>query len=652
MSTELRKLVNDFDGNTKLIGRLVQQLGGYIEFAKHYKGLSAEREQALEHNLRAGSTEINPPNIGIRMENIACQEREQAATDMVKERLKIKSNVKHDEAKQVLKDWYGLKIEIDGSAASQADSSQYVAELFEKTKRFLADAQQRRDTIHGKKLATVRYRDSLAEVDSVIKLATSKLDSLGKRFEALSGPMTREEQNMVPSAKDLAIYKDTVDRETGKPVIDQRNRGGQGPTQEERLQTVEGRLEAMSATGVRTESQAWSLVGAEKKGEAEQPVFRLKALERLELLNKAFGTSYSEPHLDLILDYIANQKLATNYWFSKKPGENIDKTQSQGTPLYQLLTDPSNKHFKNVWETGKSQASTELDRRGGVEEAMGYSGTLKRQYESNSETTVNTRKMQPASKVPKKATWDDRSEEKRGDIINSSMSYTLRPDDGSPNVVKQSSQITLLDQTSADAPKKAKWTDSGIENQGEILSKEVVYTLRPDDGSPNVEKKESEVTVLDMFDLKDKGEMPKYAALVDERQKEGVSPRYGDSFIIWKEAVRQRVTHTPGDSWNTLDEGVKYFTSNKHPEVLVANADVSLIRLAAAACTGQDTEWLSAATSKGIDATGYMETQIHGDLTWDDVDTVVVGGADRDSLYDHFEKFSRTSGYKFSLKKK
>ena len=52
-----------------------------------------------------------------------------------------------------------------------------------------------------------------------------------------------------------------------------------------------------------------------------------------------------------ILDYIANQKLATNYWFSKRPGENIDKTQSQGTPLYKLLTDPKNKHFKNVWET-------------------------------------------------------------------------------------------------------------------------------------------------------------------------------------------------------------------------------------------------------------------------------------------------------------
>jgi curved DNA-binding protein CbpA len=136
-----------------------------------------------------------------------------------------------------------------------------------------------------------------------------------------------------------------------------------------------------------------------------------------------------------------------------------------------------------------------------------------------------------------------------------------------------------------------------------------------------------DINANNTFDPKKRGEMPKYAALVSPSQTGGVAGRYGTSYVVMKESVRERITHTPGDSWNLADaQGVKYFTSNKHPEVIFANGDANIMRLAAAEATGKDAKWLSDIRKRGADFGGpYIETQIHGDLLWDDVDEVVIG---------------------------
>lgn len=126
------------------------------------------------------------------------------------------------------------------------------------------------------------------------------------------------------------------------------------------------------------------------------------------------------------------------------------------------------------------------------------------------------------------------------------------------------------------------------------------------------------------FSPKDPGEMPKYAALVSSNQKSGVAPRYGASIIYWKEEVRSRSTHTPGDSWGMF--GGRHFTSNKHPLPLIAEGDTMLVRLMAAEATGfrYDPAMKKEAKAgmKGLGA--YFETQIHGKLSWKDVDRIVL----------------------------
>jgi len=365
-----------------------------------------------------------------------------------------------------------------------------------------------------------RYKDSRKLLTQIEADAAQLADDMKKVYET-AAPAARKmdfaEQYMVPQASDLSGVEHT-------------------------MQNVDG---------ISTPNQAWALEGAEKKGTDELPVNRIAALDRLAELAQKWGVPYGPDDLDPILKYLAAGTLATNYTFDAAPGANTNTSKGEQTKLMDLLM--NNDNFKNVWETGASQASDDLGRRGGVEEQMGYSAALNRK--GGKEHTVG---------------------------------FAGKKDDA--------------------------------------------------DGSK--------------FDPENPDEMPKYAALIDDDQKDGVALRYGKSFVIWKDKVRERVTHTPKDSWGTLGDGVAAFTSNSNPEVLLARGDEALVRLAAAHATGKDKKFAAKVAKEGMSSNDYFETQIHGDLTWADVDTLVIGEDEADTIIAKFQAFKKEKGHDFKVKKK
>ncbi|MGW0607416.1 hypothetical protein ACWD3O_26280, partial [Streptomyces sp. NPDC002640] len=132
------------------------------------------------------------------------------------------------------------------------------------------------------------------------------------------------------------------------------------------------------------------------------------------------------------------------------------------------------------------------------------------------------------------------------------------------------------------------------------------------------------------FDPPDPDELPKYAALVSPSQKGGTYS-YGSAVVHWKDSVRGRVTHTPGDSADPAERGVLSYTDNAHVYPLLAYGEERRVRLALAEATRfrYDPEMRRDVAELGYAAVGrYFETQIHGELTWTDVDRIVLNWGD------------------------
>ncbi|MET8577241.1 hypothetical protein ABZW39_20860, partial [Streptomyces sp. NPDC005012] len=132
------------------------------------------------------------------------------------------------------------------------------------------------------------------------------------------------------------------------------------------------------------------------------------------------------------------------------------------------------------------------------------------------------------------------------------------------------------------------------------------------------------------FDPPDPDELPKYAALVSPSQKGGTYS-YGSAVVHWKDSVRGRATHTPGDSADAAERGVLSYTDNAHVYPLLAYGEERRVRLALAEATGfrYDPEMRRDVAELGYAAVGrYFETQIHGELSWADVDRIVLNWGD------------------------
>src|SRR5262249_45379141 len=133
------------------------------------------------------------------------------------------------------------------------------------------------------------------------------------------------------------------------------------------------------------------------------------------------------------------------------------------------------------------------------------------------------------------------------------------------------------------------------------------------------------------FDPLKFSEMPKYGALVSEEQYAGSSSRYGNVAFHWKDSVRDRSTYTPINSLSERSErGVLSYTAREHLFPVLAYGYDDNVRLALAKATDFrfDAELRQRIDSGEFDPWVYFESQIHGDLTWQDVDHIVVNWGD------------------------
>ncbi|MGW4115332.1 hypothetical protein ACWEFJ_31030 [Actinosynnema sp. NPDC004786] len=341
--------------------------------------------------------------------------------------------------------------------------------------------------------------------------------------------------------------------------------------------------------GALTPNQVWALVVAERKGQLQREEALRESEARLRKLNETFGTHYRSEHLPAILQSLRERRLATNFFLSIPPGGNRDGVVAGDTLLDLLIADDEGL-FRNVWETGTSQASANLRTRGGVEERFGYAFALKR-----------------TDGTPLK-------------FIGGGDGAFAREPVGPP----------LDEDDTSDA---------------------AVYRRRLQAEFPNYLKP---------------GEMPKYAAAVGASQAFGVSARYGSSVVYWKRDIDWRTTRTPGDSWSVdfLQSAVS-FVGADHPESVFAYTELDIARLAAAEATGFefDEEQAAKVERDGANLSAYVEAQIHGDLSWRDVDKVVLnygvfGGIKGDVVvtYEDVERdaeklraFAKKAGYDFTV---
>ena len=308
-----------------------------------------------------------------------------------------------------------------------------------------------------------------------------------------------------------------------------------------------------------TPNQVWILVAAERKGQAQHESDMQKSERKLAQINEQFGTKYPAKQLSRILEGIRNRRLASNFFLSLPPGGNR-VTGATGPTLLEMFIADKDDRFKNVWETGTSQASADFSQRGGVEERFGYAAALKR--------TEGT----PLGYIGG-----------RFSTVNDPARATPQLPEGSP------------------ASEFAELAERGDD-----------YLRRLQEETPNYLQPR---------------EMPKYAAAVGDSQAYGVSARYGSSVIYWKRDLGWRTTRTPGDSWsNDPLQSAMSFVSAAYPESVFAYTDPDIARLAAAEATDFkfDAELKSKVAKDGADLKAYVEAQIHGDLTWHDVDEVVL----------------------------
>jgi hypothetical protein len=152
-------------------------------------------------------------------------------------------------------------------------------------------------------------------------------------------------------------------------------------------------------------------------------------------------------------------------------------------------------------------------------------------------------------------------------------------------------------------------------------------------------------------------DLPKYAALMSPHRTRALAA-YGPSIFHWNPAVRERATFTPQDSFAGGRAGVRGITGADHLFPLLLHGQEDVVRLAFAEATGfaHDAGMRDLRDRGNLStmAGGYFEAQIHGDLSWSDLERIVL-------MYETFEKekfediktrleeFAAAQGYGFQV---
>ena len=378
-------------------------------------------------------------------------------------------------------------------------------------------------------------RDQVVGLSREVERLEHKLSTFLKRLKKTSGKLRSRDLN----EDDVAVLNAIVKR---------------GRKWRKRLKDIQKHTGFVRLT----ESQAWSLSGAEKKGRSEQPGQRREAEKRWAKVSKRWDSSYTPQDLDTVLNYLRNPKrVGSNYRMDWTEGlhrltgetdkEFKKRRDDQKKAGKKLMVDlMMDKGFLNLWQTGVSQASNDKRTRGRVEEQMGYKKALRR----------------------------------------------------------------------------GKGQDGSLQ-----------------------------------FDPEDPSEMPLYAGVLSGAHTKGVAGRYGNTHVIWNDAIKKRITYTPGDSWSASrpKQGVQSFTSTSNPEGVFAHGDENLMRTFAAEATGKDQTWYRGEARKALtsgDLAPYVETQLHGDLSWEDVAEVIVDrkAFEYRALAGALRKFAKKKSYKFRVR--
>ncbi|RKE02984.1 hypothetical protein BX266_7589 [Streptomyces sp. TLI_171] len=124
---------------------------------------------------------------------------------------------------------------------------------------------------------------------------------------------------------------------------------------------------------------------------------------------------------------------------------------------------------------------------------------------------------------------------------------------------------------------------------------------------------------------KEPRDLPKYAALLSRFQPHGISV-FGNMAITWKQEVRARSTFTPSDSLDSGARGARAVTGAETLYSLLAYGSDEVVRLAFAEATSfaYDLDLKEHISAGSYRPSTYFEAQIHGDLSWGDVDRVVI----------------------------
>jgi hypothetical protein len=160
-------------------------------------------------------------------------------------------------------------------------------------------------------------------------------------------------------------------------------------------------------------------------------------------------------------------------------------------------------------------------------------------------------------------------------------------------------------------------------------------------------------------DEQDRIDLPKYTALMSPIRVEGI-PDFGSAVFYLKRDLLGRATFTPWDSFYDGSQGARGVTGPDGMVSLLAHGVQSVVRLVFAEATNfaYDEEFRllrdSGELANEIGNDDFFEAQIHGDLTWHDLDRIVLlqGGnyeEDRTGERDALQQFAVNNGFGFHV---
>jgi hypothetical protein len=147
----------------------------------------------------------------------------------------------------------------------------------------------------------------------------------------------------------------------------------------------------------------------------------------------------------------------------------------------------------------------------------------------------------------------------------------------------------------------------------------------------------------------ERAELPKYAALISPLRKNGIAT-YGEMAFHLKTNLRGRATFTPHDSFSSGPEGIEGVTSYGNLFPLLVYGPERVIRAAFAEVTGFTYDYSERLTTS--QSGGFFEAQIHGDISWKDIDRIVLSGHDisaAQSAKEKLDSFAALNGINFDV---